>query len=244
MSTQQQNPFIEFAKSFVLRLALGKFLLTLLGAGLSLFVVAFAGALEIKLQGVLFGTSFSVNYGSATSAAWPLLAGVAIVGVAVWIFLGVQSEPKSKKLLILEEAYKTKGSSESVRQTFHEIFGVGVRSGPELDYVLQSEDLQSIANSLKRARSHVEFSAGTGYLLTRPRWPYRALSAIFTWLYFALYFLAIVTIPAILAAIVQQKTHLATVFGGYLILFSVVAWACLSAYSATFHALRLAKSDG
>ena len=243
MSNFQQKPWLEFAKTFALRLALGRFLLTLLGAGLSLFIVAFAGALEVKLQGVLFGTSFSINYGSATSAAWPLVAGVCIVGLAVWIFFTSQSEPKSKKISTLEDAYKAKGNSESVRQRFRETFGVAVRSGPELDFVLKSQDVQSIANSLRRARSHVEFSSGGRYSLNRPKWPYRALRLVFSWLYFAMYFLAALTFPAALASIIQHDHQLTKVFAGCFIVFSVVAWACLSAYSATFHAIRLTKSD-
>lgn len=244
MTKSATQELVPFLKSLALRFAIGKFLATLLAGGVGLVTLAFATGFEFSVHGKIFGTEFSVRYGSGTHIALPLLVGTSLIAIAVWIYLRSQREPQSKRIESLETTYAEKGAASSVQEQFFETFGVHVSSSSELDYVMKQTNVRKIANSLRRAREHVRFTEASGYVLTKPRLPYGAIKITFTALYFVCVVALMLVAPLTIAAAVQGQVALAWSSAGFSLLFFVVAWSSLSAYTAAFHALSLAHSDG
>lgn len=243
MNTASTQELLQVVKSFAQRYIAGRLLATLLVGGLSLLALAFAARFEFSVQGQIFGTKFSVSYGSGTQIALPLFVGTVLVVSAVWIYLRSQRDPQSKRIENLEAAYAANGTKDSVQELFYETFGVHVRSGPELDHVMKLTNVRSIANSLGRAREHVRFLDGIGYVLTKPRLPYKAIEVTFTILYFACVVALVLVVPFAFTAVIQGDASLAMTSTAFIFILAGVAWASLSAYSSAFHALRLACGD-
>lgn len=238
------NRIIGLAEKSMARPLVGRVVLLLLMSAFSVALLAFAGGWRVDVNGKIGPLGVSLRYDNDSQTAVCLIVTAILIAVAVWLFRRYHRPAhfKSDRIAELEDMYAAKGSVDSVRQKFREVYSVWVTKD-ELDYLMAHDGRSELAASLRKARAQVHFKRPQGFSKIKPRLPYRVLASTFVAIYAIAAVACMFWALCILAAVFQQAWSGVVTYSMALMATLAIAGVSLSAYGACHHTLELTRDQ-